>query len=71
MNDFTSVKIYGGPRANYELVYFEDRRQWFIRATNRTTGAQEYSQGGYDTKREAAQAFEGQVTYVAEPPGKE
>lgn len=83
MNDYTTVKIFGGLRNNYELVWFEDKKQWFIRSTERKQyyirhpgrtmeyEAQSYSATGYDSKLEATKAFEeGQITYTSEAPGQ-
>lgn len=70
MSDYATVKLYGGPRCNYELVWFEERGEWFIRSTDRASQEQAYSESGYETKQDAARAFEGRITYVAEAPGQ-
>jgi hypothetical protein len=83
MNDYATVKIFGGPRNNYELVWFEDKKQWFIRSTEHKQHyighpgrameyeAQSYSATGYDTKLEATKAFESEkITYTSEAPGQ-
>lgn len=70
MNDLTPVKIYSGPRSDYELVWFDGPNLWFIRCTERASGEQSYSSEGYDSKHAGMQAFENStITYVDRAPG--
>lgn len=70
MNDYRNIPLCANSEHAYELVYFEDKKDWYIQCTNTCTGEQTYSADGYNTPRDAQLALEGRVTYVAEAPGK-
>lgn len=63
--------FYGTPNFQWELVYFEDRGQWFIRRTDKQSGEQTYSAEGWDDKASALRAWDGtKITYVKQAPGQ-
>lgn len=70
MPDYQNIPLYANSEHAYVLVYFEDKKDWYIQYTNKRTGEQTYSADGYNTPRDAQLAWEGRVTYVAEAPGK-
>lgn len=68
MTDFNPVPIYSCGSRSYTAVYFEELGRWYIRCDD--ADAQTWSVTGYDTPREAKQAFDGLVTHTNKPPGE-